>query len=144
PTTAVHLSEHLSQAVLRGRCVPHHGLVGPREGVGRISQSIHSSINSIVEPVSVRLVRVPFLDLETLVPSDSRIALMKCDIEGAEELFISSYPELLKRVDLAVFEFHDQLCDVENCRALLHAAGLRTRRLLRVFGVGITIELFER
>jgi FkbM family methyltransferase len=142
--TVRHLAAHLAQPPLFAHCTVHHGLVGARCGRGRISRSIRSSINSIVEPASLRSTEVPFLDLDTLVPPDVRISLLKCDVEGAEELFLATYDDLLRRVDLAVFELHGRLCDVSRCRSLLEAAGLTTRTLLRVFPETTTVEMFER
>ena len=138
------LSRHLAQPGLRSQCTVHFGLVGARSGHARISRSIHTSVNSIVDGPSLTSVSVPFIDLDTVVPARVRIALLKCDVEGAEQLCLDTYPELLTRVDVAVFEFHSQLCDVPRCRALLAFAGLTQRTLVRVFGPTCTIELFER
>lgn len=68
---------------------------------------------------------VPFLDLESVLPARRRVNLLKCDIEGAEELFLESYSGLLGRIDVAVFEFHRELCDVGRCMRLIEEAGLR-------------------
>jgi FkbM family methyltransferase len=143
PDTVRHLAAHLAQPALRG-CTAHHGLVGRRSGSAKISRSIRSTINSIVAPASPHSRTVPFVDLESLVPADRRVAVLKCDIEGAEELFVSSYGELLRRVDGAVFELHEQLCDVDRCRALLAEAGLAGRTVLRVFPGMTTVEVFTR
>lgn len=143
PDTVRHLAAHLAQPALRG-CRAHHGLVGRRSGSARISRSIRSTINSIVAPASPHARTVPFVDLETLAPAGERIALLKCDIEGAEELFVSSYAELLRRVECAVFELHERLCDAGRCRALLAAAGLTERTVLRVFPGMTAVEVFTR
>ena len=71
------------------------------------------------------------------------INLLKCDIEGSEELFFDSYPQLLRRVDLIVVEFHPHLNDVSRCRRLLSGAGLDHHRSLRVYSDG-SVEVFAR
>jgi len=138
------LRRHLIQPAIRSHCTVHPGLVGARHGHGRISRSIHTSINSIIEQPSLTSVVVPFVNVAELVPQQERIALLKCNIEGAELLFLESYPDLLNRVDIAVVELHARLCDAARCRALLCAAGLTCRTLLRAFGPTRTIELFQR
>ena len=61
----------------------------------------------------------------------SRIALLKCDIEGSEFDFIENYPSLLEKVSVAVFEFHRYGRDVDLCRQRLQACGFRRERVLR-------------
>ena len=38
-------------------------------------------------------------------------SLLKCDIEGAELLFLENYEDLLGKVRNAVFELHHEQCD---------------------------------
>jgi hypothetical protein len=73
-----------------------------------------------------------------------RIALLKCDIEGAEELFLSTYPDLLSRVDTAVVELHHQFCSPVRCRELLAQAGLKRVRVIKTYGDDCTLEWFSR
>jgi len=61
---------------------------------------------------------------------EGRIGLLKCDIEGAELVFLKNYPRLLERTDIAVLELHPQLCNQEECISLLRAAGLVTQTVL--------------
>jgi FkbM family methyltransferase len=72
---------------------------------------------------------VPFLDLIPLMAERSTIDLLKCDIEGAELLFLENYGELMAKVRHAVFELHDVLCDVPGCITLLAQMGFRERML---------------
>jgi FkbM family methyltransferase len=142
PSTARHLAVNLSQVGLNHTCKMVHGLVGARSGQARISRSFRTSMNSIMSRGRLASATVPFVDLTAHVPADARVALLKCDIEGAEQLFLETYPHLLERVDLAVFELHDHLCDVSRCRALLSSYGLTDQTLLRRFSETCTIELF--
>jgi FkbM family methyltransferase len=145
PRTFDRLHRHLTQPVLQGRCVAHHGLAGRRTGAAAITTSPLSGLNSISVRGRQSLSRaiVPFIDVESIVPPNRRIALLKCDIEGSEELFFDSYPQLLRRVDLIVVEFHPNLNDVSRCRTLLSAAGFEHHRSLRIYSVG-SVELFAR
>ncbi len=55
----------------------------------------------------------------------SEIDLLKCDIEGAELLFLENYEDLLAKVRNAVFELHHEQCDTAKCRAILKKSGFR-------------------
>jgi FkbM family methyltransferase len=145
PSTFRLLQRNLDQPALASTCTLHLGLAGERSGAASISTSAHTGVNSIVDrSPSFSRVQVPFLDLTTLVPADARIGLLKCDIEGAEELFLSHYPDLLERVDTAVVELHHQFCSPARCRELLSRAGLRRRSVLKTYGDDCTLEWFSR
>ena len=143
PRTFAQLSRQLRQPALDGRCSPHFGLAGERVGEASISTSAATGLNSIHGHRSLTRARVPFLDLETLVPEQRRITLVKCDIEGAERALLENYPGLFSRVDTAVFEFHPQLCSVPRCRDLLTVAGLTRGTPLRT-AADCGTELFQR
>ena len=114
-------------------------------GTASISTSAHTGVNSIEnQSPSFSRVHVPFVDITQLLPPDARIALLKCDIEGAEELFLSNYADLLLRVDEAVVELHHQFCSPTRCRELLARAGLDRRTVLKTYGDDCTLEWFSR
>jgi FkbM family methyltransferase len=132
PRTFAQLRGRLRQLALDGQWVrPSFGLAGARTGEATISTSIATGLNSIHGHRSLSRARVPFIDLETIVPAEDRIALLKCDIEGAECTLLENYPGLFARVDAAVFEFHPQWCSVSRCRELLAASGLTRGTPLR-------------
>jgi FkbM family methyltransferase len=144
PATFRVLKRNLDQPQLTSGCTLHFGLAGQRSGDASISTSAHTGVNSIIDrSPSLSRVRVPFLDLTQLVPADARIALLKCDIEGAEELFLGNYSDLLQRVDSAVVEFHHQFCSAARCRELLAQAGLHRVRVLKTYGDDCTLEWFS-
>jgi FkbM family methyltransferase len=143
PRTYARLREQLRQTPLEGRCVAHHGLVGQRYGSASISTSPLSGVNSLHTRQSLSQARVRFVDLDELIPRDETVALLKCDIEGAEEAFLENYPGLLRRVETTVIEFHPALNDVPRCRELLRGAGLVQSRTLRDYQDG-SVELFSR
>jgi hypothetical protein len=61
----------------------------------------------------------------------SRIHLLKCDIEGSEQMFLENYPDILAMTDAVVMELHPELCDVQHCRQLLNDAGLEHAMTIR-------------
>jgi FkbM family methyltransferase len=147
PATFRALDKNLDQPPLASVCVRHLGLAGARSGSASISTSAHTGLNSIIDRSAPSLLRVqvPFLDVSTLIPADARIALLKCDIEGAEELFFSNYPDLLRRVDTAVVELHEYLCSRSRCRELLKQAGLERVEILKTYNdADCTLEWFTR
>jgi FkbM family methyltransferase len=143
PRTYAQLTRHLDQAALSGQCVARHGLAGRRTGSAWITTSAHTGLNSIRTRQSFSRANVSFIDLDALLPPGRAIDLMKCDIEGAEEMLCESYPDLLHRVRILVIEFHDALNDVDRCRRLLHAAGLVHQHSSRAYEGG-SVEMFSR
>jgi FkbM family methyltransferase len=137
------LQRRIRQALLVGKAHYHFGLAGKRSGEARISSSEFHVTNSIVTGDGAHGASVPFIDVSTVVPADTRIALLKCDIEGAEQMFIENYPDLLRRTDSAVFEFQHDICDAERCIALLKEAGLSHAKQLRECG-STTVDFFVR
>ena len=143
PATYKELLRRTNQPALAGRCELHLGLAGKRSGVGYISTSPFHVTNSIVTKNARSATRVPFIDLHSLIPENRQIALLKCDIEGAEESLLENYTDLFRRVNLAIFELHSDKCNVERCVELLDAAGLSYRKNVRQFA-GLTVDLFAR
>jgi hypothetical protein len=88
---------------------------------------------------------VDYVDIEAFLPSGKEVDLLKCDIEGSEELFVKEYSGLLCRTKLAVFEFHGNDCDVDNCRNMLLSMGLESVLVLRQNAVyNTSVEVFKR
>lgn len=145
PSTYAELRQRLSanNDLLSGKIRALHGLAGERSGEALIAESPSHGENTILSGSGGRTKRVPFIDLDQLVADWERIDLLKCDIEGAEELFLRNYPSLCEKTDSAVFEFHHQQCDIPECRRLLGKAGLTNHSLLREFG-RYSVEFFWR
>jgi FkbM family methyltransferase len=144
PSTYAELLERLgaNQELLRDRVTAVHGLAGKRTGEAQIVQGVAHGENTIFGEAS-RGARVSFVDLEKLTATWPRIDLLKCDIEGAEEIFLGNYADLLAKTDRAVFEFHHDKCDVAHCRRLLAEAGLSPAKTIREFG-HCSVEFFRR
>lgn len=49
--------------------------------------------------------------INTQLPKDSRVSLLKIDIEGAEEAVLQACPDILERIDSILIETHPHLCD---------------------------------
>jgi FkbM family methyltransferase len=144
PTTFAELQERLraNDDLLGSRVRAVHGLAGERTGSAQIAETPSHGENTLFASGGKRTA-VPFLDVEQLIATWPRVDLLKCDIEGAEELFLNNYPELLRRIDRAVFEFHHDKCDIPRCRALLAEGGLHQSEVVRQFGT-CSVELFAR
>jgi FkbM family methyltransferase len=107
-----------------------HGLIGKREGFGKILENEFHPMNTIIHE-SNNGVQVKYIDLNSLLEAGETIHLVKCDIEGAELQFIENYPDLLRNVESAVFELHPKVCDTNRCIDLLKALGFVHCELLR-------------
>jgi FkbM family methyltransferase len=102
-----------------------HGLVGQRTGSAPIRESALHVKNSIIDVPARGGVNVEFVDLNTLMKDNVEIDLLKCDIEGAELIFIENYSDLLRKVRYAVFELHHDQCDARKCVSTLESLGFR-------------------
>jgi FkbM family methyltransferase len=119
-----------------------HGLVGQPRGSGVIQESAIDVKNTIVDVPAGHGVRVDFVDLDSLMADKSEIDLLKCDIEGAELLFIQNYVGLLRKVKYAVFELHHDQCDTKGCVRALEDLGFH-QTILRT-NSSFSVSLFSR
>ena len=101
------------------------GLVGQPRGSALIREGALHVKNTIVDVPARNGVRVDFVDLDSLMKDKSEIDLLKCDIEGAELVFIENYAGLLSKVRNAVFELHHDQCDTKECVKTLETLGFR-------------------
>ena len=99
------------------------GLVGRRSGTARFHESTIFGAGAGVE--------MPYVDRSLALADVPRIDLLECDIEGAEQLFIETYPDLLRKTRVAVFELHADLCDVAHGKRGLAEAGFTESAVLR-------------
>jgi FkbM family methyltransferase len=107
-----------------------NGLVGQRTGSALIRESAVHVKSSIVDVPAGGGVEVAFVDLNALMKDKVEIDLLKCDIEGAELMFLENYGDLLGKVRHAVFELHHNLCDTQKCLGMLKSLGFQ-QTLLR-------------
>jgi len=130
-----------NQPVEQDRVHLAEGLVGERSGAGVLYEGspVASSTIRTGPGGSTRVVaRVPYMDLSEILKAVPRIGLLKCDIEGSEEAVIENYPDVFAKVDVAVFEFHRDLCNVDRCQAMLRRYGFTHEATLRNGEVNFT------
>lgn len=118
----------------------HQGLVGKRSGIAKIYDNGYACANAVVHTNGkssilpfrgTHAVQSTYLDLESILSPEVTIDLLKCDIEGSELLFLSTYPQILARTRLLVIELHSLRCDIEECRRALAASGFERVSILR-------------
>lgn len=114
-------SQQLASAIVR----MVHGLVGQRIGSALIRESAVHVKSTIVDVPAGGGVNVAFVDVDTLMKDKAEIDLLKCDIEGAELMFIENYGDLLRKVKYAVFELHHDQCDTGKCVSMLESLGFQ-------------------
>lgn len=102
-----------------------HGLVGMRTGSAPMRESSVHVKNTIMGDGNRDGRNIEFIDLGVLMESFKEIDLLKCDIEGAELLFLETYENMLAKVRNAVFELHHEMCDTTKCRDILLRSGFR-------------------
>ena len=124
------------------KCQLVHGLVGARSGQGVIKESALHVKSTIMEGPASGGIQVEFIDLGQVMAERENIDLLKCDIEGAEQSFIENYPDLLRRVNTAVFEFHHGMCDTPRCLRMLSDLGFHQTDLRS--NDEVSISLFAR
>lgn len=143
PKTYSELQKRMDQPPLREFGKYHLGLIGKRAGMAYIRTSPFHVTDSVSAIPSRSSFHAPYIDLDSILPPERGVSLLKCDIEGSEEMFLENYPDLLKRTELAVIELHSTLCNSARCRDLLNAAGLKHHETVRECGA-ITVEVFKR
>ena len=107
-----------------------NGLIGRREGIGKIVEDDVHPMNTIMRE-NFYGVPVKYVDLNSIMKVGEKIYLLKCDIEGAELQFLENYADLLGNVEAAVFELHPKICDSKKCIGLLKGAKLLQCDVLR-------------
>lgn len=122
------------QAYRAGNCELHvvRGLAGKREGTAAFEQTHSYHAGKVVaHPAGARgsKASLNYIDLDQAFGEQSW-DLVKCDIEGSEDEFVSSYPRLLSNASLLVIELHHGECDQEGIAARLLECGLYHQHIL--------------
>lgn len=140
---SAHLAERFRQRTLPIGTPPgihlKQGLVGKRVGSAAFAEGAYHIGNRVAESGN----QVVYINVEENIPADHPIALLKCDIEGSEEDFLESYPDLLQRSHAVLMEFHDKRCDTNHCRHLLNEAGFGPSTMIKRMKT-MSVELFTR
>jgi FkbM family methyltransferase len=126
PETFARLESRVqSQRFVAGSVRMVDGLVRERPGSALIRQSALHGKASIIDVPGGGGVNVAFIDLNALMTDKVEIDLLKCDIEGAELMFLENYGDLLRKVRKTVMELHHTLCDIQKCVDILKSLGFR-------------------
>ena len=96
----------------------------------------------MTDPAIARGTKVCFADLNQVMRNKTMIDLLKCDIEGSELAFVKNYPDLLRKVHTAIFEFHHEQCDTKQAVRMLGDLGF-CETPLRDCG-SFSVSLFTR
>ena len=99
---------------LKGHIETLNGLVGMRSGSTKIYESSFGAGNTTIPQHWSTPVAISYIDLDTLIPGEELVALLKCDIEGSEQTFQDQYHDLLQRVQFAVVELHHYYINPEK------------------------------
>ena len=120
-----------------------HGLAGQRSGEALLATSPFHAMTGLARHPNAAGVAVKFLDLSEATKAWPRINLLKCDIEGAEQMVLENYCDLMRKVELSVFEFHLFQVNRELCLSLCKTAGL-IHRIVHHENEHISVETLGR
>lgn len=121
----------------------YHGLVGQKCGAARLKGHVFHAMTSLTQDEERGGELIPFVDLSSVIRGWKCVDLLKCDIEGSEQLFIENYRDILSRTNLAVIEFHLHRVDLGRCFSALSACGLFPVSTLHC-SKEVRLELFSR
>ncbi len=123
------------------------GLVGEKKyGTAAFFESHNHGVSTLLGSFKypgARKIAAKFVDLDRALPQGEPVHLLKCDIEGAELEFVRNYGLLLHRVEIAIFEVHHAVCDIEHLKHELAAAGLSRERIVTDRG-NTSVRLYTR
>lgn len=140
------MQKRMSQQILRDQVQTFLGLAGHKTGSHVVVQSQqHYGHSAIPENSGGRKVVVDYLNIDNLINGSDKIDFLKCDIEGSEQIFISEYTSLLRKVENAVFEFHAGDCNIDQCHKMLSDIGLISKGIIKEDPTYRTsVEIFSR
>ena len=119
------LNRQIQLNSLTGQGVAVHGAVsGQRTGLVHFYYHPRGHLMGlIVKNRRLTTRTVPIVDLARILDAP-RIDLLKMDIEGAEEAVLQEYPDVLRKTEVLVAEFHLHQVDYAHCRAALEESGM--------------------
>lgn len=131
PTLYSDLCGRITSAQMNGNIRILHGLVGYENGIAEIGADPLQAKNSVFAAGDNSKWKVEYLNLNPVFAELGEIDLLKCDIEGSEEIFLQTYETQLKSVKAVVIELHHNLCNTDRCLRILRSAGLTHQQELR-------------
>ena len=148
PATAERFRARMAaQSIPTGDVRLVQGLAGARAGVVPFYEDTkHAPSSTQVRRDAGRphpITRLTYVDLSEILRDAPFIDLLKCDIEGSEGLVLENYADVLAKVDVAVFEFHRDLCDVARCQERLRSYGFTHEATFRRGAVNFTYGVWR-
>lgn len=131
------------QPALKGNINIIEGLAGQRTGRARLYETAGHPRNSIVPQRFARKIQASFVDMAQETRGIEAFHLLKCDIEGAEQMVIENYHDILSRTAVAIFEFHHRHIDIKRCLTMLRECGFSAHHVLHR-QAETSIEIFKK
>lgn len=97
-------------------------LVGERSGRAEFKEGRESFGSSLQRNKEKPSYKCDFIDLDHFVDTPS-VDLLKCDIEGAERMFVKNYPCLIQKCKYLAIEWHYDNAEIEELEGDLHSLG---------------------
>ena len=124
------IERNLAKTGLSDRCTIIHGLVGKRSGLGKIfipkKSRLTASVHFNGSANEGKVNEVPYVDIEKILgDSDTKIDVLKLDIEGSEYEVFDTYPDLLKRTQIVLGEFHSHGGKLDALYQIIQDAGFQ-------------------
>ena len=138
PTVCAELRRRMEFSNAKVKWTAINGLVGKRTGVARLNYAVEDNQNFVDESAqrdswaqTGGAEEIPYVDLAEVVKDEPVIDLIKCDIEGSEYDFLTSYPDLLIKTQRLVIEFHSAFGNVAEAVRRVKDAGFARSVVLR-------------
>jgi FkbM family methyltransferase len=119
------LTNHININQLSGYVIPVEGVV-TKQRVGQADfnyYSRHHVTGKIRSGHPGQNIRVNIIDLAKFV-KERWIDVLKVDIEGSEEDFLTEYADILLRTKVLIVEFHLDLVNHQACQSIITNSGL--------------------
>lgn len=107
-----------------------HGLAGKRSGHAFLTRNAFHAMTKLARNNGNEGIRVEFVDLSKATQHWENIDLLKCDIEGAEQMVFENYGDLLLKVEIGVCEFHLYCTDRTSCLRIAKDKGLTAQQTI--------------
>jgi FkbM family methyltransferase len=120
-----------------------HGLAGRKSGSAVLTPNPFHAMTGLARKQGASGVKVNFIDLSQASSHWNRIDLLKCDIEGSEQMLFENYEDLLHVSELAAVEFHLDKVSRDACLKIASLCGLKNRTIFHE-NQHISVEMLSR
>ena len=111
------------------------GLIGQPNSEQTFFEFEDHGLNSIFRGDGLP-VKITTINVEEVCRDVERINLLKCDIEGSEEVFLANYETVLRKTDAVVIEIHREFSNEDRCLAILRENGFAQQQSLHQYENG--------